>query len=276
MALDMARPNLLKTVMVLLVVATGAGFVALAINEPAVPRTMLAVPDPTSTMVTTSTFASGDLVGGDTAPRALDPASASSPVPAGDGGQLDVDLAGGCLTGADHAATGEVMTVAGSSAPTEGAEVVRYSVEVEIGLAIDADCFAAVVESVLADERSWGGSGRLSLQRVDQGPVDFRVALLSPARTDAECAPLETNGIFSCWSGTRAAINVWRWEHGTADYADALAMYREYVINHEVGHALTHGHVECPAPGEPAPVMQQQTKGLDGCSPNGYPLDSEL
>jgi Protein of unknown function (DUF3152) len=48
-----------------------------------------------------------------------------------------------------------------------------------------------------------------------------------------------------------------------------LPTYRQYVVNHEVGHRL--GHMLCPGTRQPAPVMQQQTLGMHGCTVNPWP-----
>lgn len=263
------RPRTLSsTVVVLIVIALAAGLVAAARGDIALDRAALGAGQPPP--ATTATSSPEAAATGDRSPVS------TLATPAGDGPEMRAgDLTDGCLTGAAHAATGAIQVVPGESAPSSGGRPIRYIVETEAGLAVDGACFAQVVHDILSDERSWGGGDRLSLQRVDEEPVDFRVALMSPALTDSECAPLDTTGIYSCWTGTRAAINVWRWEHGTSEFADALPVYREYLINHEVGHALDRGHAQCPGAGEPAPIMQQQTKGLNGCLPNGYPLEAE-
>jgi len=166
---------------------------------------------------------------------------------------------------------GRLVVVPGTSAVAGTGPLSLYAVEVEGGLGVDAKAFAADVDRVLADPRSWTAGGRRALHRVEGEQVQLRVALASPRTVDRLCAPLDTAGYFSCASGGRAVLNVERWLTGAPSYTGRLAQYRQYLVNHEVGHVLGHAHEQCPAPGRPAPVMQQQTKGLDGCVHNAWP-----
>lgn len=167
---------------------------------------------------------------------------------------------------------GTLTVVPGGSARTGTGRLQTYVVEVEGGLGIDPAAFAAAVDAVLADPRSWTSGGRRSLQRVDDaGAADLQVALTSPATTDRLCAPLQTVGRFSCADGDRAVLNAARWLEGATAYGSDLAGYRQYLVNHEVGHTLGFRHAPCPGAGRVAPVMLQQTKGLDGCAKGPWP-----
>lgn len=166
--------------------------------------------------------------------------------------------------------TGEFLVVPGTGPVVGSGDLVRYRVEIETGLTLDASAFAAVVDATLADPRSWSAAGDVSVQRVD-ADADVVLVVATPATTDRLCRPLQTNGIFSCHNGGRVVLNVNRWEHGSSDSPLPISEYRAYMVNHEFGHALGHGHVGCPAAGAVAPVMMQQTKGLEGCVPNAWP-----
>ncbi|GAB3489698.1 DUF3152 domain-containing protein [Nocardiopsis coralliicola] len=197
------------------------------------------------------------------------PASPSeSPSPSPSGAEDPAILAS--VADPVDSADGELAAVSGSSDRAGDGPVQKYRVEVEKGLPDDPEDFAAAVDAILPDERGWGDG--LSFERTGDADaaVDFTVKLASPDTTDALCAPLSTNGFTSCTSGGSVIINQNRWTEGVEDFGGDLETYRIYVINHEVGHALGHGHVNCPGDGEPAPVMQQQTLSLDGCKPNGW------
>lgn len=99
--------------------------------------------------------------------------------------------------------------------------------------------------------------------------------LASPDITDAPCTPLPTRGEVSRRNGALVVINARRWAFGVPHYKGRLVDYRRYVINHEVGHALGGSHEARPSPGSPAPVMLQQTYGLDGCARNPWPGTEE-
>ncbi|MGY1740722.1 MULTISPECIES: DUF3152 domain-containing protein [unclassified Blastococcus] len=171
---------------------------------------------------------------------------------------------------------GTVTVVPGASPVYGTGPLRRYVVEVEDGIGVDGAAFATAVEATLADPRGWGNGGRMSFQRVGvdeaaAGQFDFKVTLISPGNMETYCPGVGTGGYTSCRYGDRAVINLARWETAVPDYQGDVATYRLYVVNHEVGHALGNGHQQCPGPGQVAPVMQQQTLGLEGCLKNPWP-----
>lgn len=169
-----------------------------------------------------------------------------------------------------ESAAGEFSVMEGESEAMGDGPLTTFAVEVEDGLPGEAEDFAAAVEEILGDPRSWGNGGERTMRRVDGDDADIRVLLAAPDTVDRLCAPLNTDGYVSCANGNRAIINQNRWVSGVPHFEDDLETYRIYLINHEVGHTLGHGHVNCPGEGESAPVMQQQTLSLQGCEPNGW------
>ena len=171
---------------------------------------------------------------------------------------------------------GTVTVVPGTSQVSGTGPLQRFVVEVEDGIEVDGAAFAAAVEETLGDPRSWGNGGRMSFQRVGQeeaaaGDYAFKVTLISPGNMERYCPGVGTGGYTSCRYGDRAVINLARWATAVPDYEGDIPTYRHYVVNHEVGHALGNGHQACPGPGQLAPVMQQQTLGLEGCAKNAWP-----
>ncbi len=155
----------------------------------------------------------------------------------------------------------------------------RFRLGVETNLAmIDIAKVAAEIDVVLGDARSWVASGQVRFQRVPAGaPYDFTINLATSRTTQSMCTSGGvggTMGYTSCRIGGHVVLNLDRWVGSVPYYSRAgipLDTYRAYMINHEVGHELGHGHERCPARGRPAPVMEQQTLGLHGCTPNPWP-----
>lgn len=164
---------------------------------------------------------------------------------------------------------GALAAVAGVGPAAGKGPLRRYRVQVEGGIGENGATFAAAVQRTLSDKRSWGAQN--SFERVDSGPVAFTVVLASPTLAERLCKPPEIQYTLSCFSGGRSVINLARWRYGVDAYAGKLADYRRYVVNHEVGHALGHGHEQCGGAGQLAPVMMQQTKGIGTCRANPWP-----
>ncbi|QXV59734.1 DUF3152 domain-containing protein [Amycolatopsis sp. TNS106] len=149
--------------------------------------------------------------------------------------------------------------------------LLRYRIAVEADIAgVSVDGLTKTVELTLGDPRGWTAGGRWRLQRVGpDGPADFTIHLATPGTRDVLCGG--PDGYTSCRNGNSVVLNVARWANGVPGYGAPLTVYRQYMITHEVGHRLGRGHEKCPVPGALAPVMQQQTLGLHGCTANPWP-----
>lgn len=242
--------------------------------------------------------------GGAAEPRNLRPADAggapasAAPPAAGDialksdqpgADAQDTALPAGALpSGADYTerGTGTFRVLPGTGPVVGRGALKRYSIEVENGITgIDLAQFADLVQTTLADRRSWAGHGDVRLQRVDSGPIDFHVTLTSSLTVRDLCGyevQIETSCFLSAGSVpgvdvNRVVINNSRWVRGDAAYVGDLTAYRIYLINHEDGHALGHGHSMRCLPDGLAPVMMQQTIGLRAratgqmCQANPWP-----
>jgi hypothetical protein len=148
----------------------------------------------------------------------------------------------------------------------------RYQVQVETGSGVAPDRAAAEIQRIVAHPQGWARNGRGRFQLVS-GKADFVIRIATPQTADRLCAEahLDTGGELNCETGKGVVVNLKRWLTGSPQFSGTPAEYRHLIINHELGHALGLGHLGCPAPGRPAPVMMQQIKGLDGCRSNAHP-----
>ena len=148
----------------------------------------------------------------------------------------------------------------------------NFALKIEPSIPIGPDCMGKLITSILNDPRGWKNITEKEFLLVSEEDADFTFIFSSPDKTDELCAPLETNGIYSCRNEEEIIINYFRWENGAIDFGNDMKTYRLYLINHETGHILGWGHTGCPKDGALAPVMMQQSKTTDGCTPYGWPL----
>ena len=150
-------------------------------------------------------------------------------------------------------------------------KVFTYTVEVEDGVDTTTfggdDGFARMVSETLANPKSWTHNPQFAFTRVDAGsgiPPDFRVSLTSPMTIRDGCGydiQLEASCYNPAFQGQpRVFINEARWVRGAVPFQGDIGSYRQYVINHEVGHAIGYQrHEQCANEGDLAPIMMQQT-----------------
>ncbi|PWJ25861.1 uncharacterized protein DUF3152 [Branchiibius hedensis] len=168
------------------------------------------------------------------------------------------------------------VTVPQTTTATSGREI-TYILQIENGLGADNATIAKTVGADLLNARGWQGVDhvrfvQLTAAELAKGrkPI-LAITLASPDTVNKLCAPLDTHGEWSCGNNGRATLNYERWMLGVPYFGKDLAAYHAYMVNHEVGHILGHPHQHCAKAGDYAPVMQQQSMGLQGCKAWPWP-----
>lgn len=152
---------------------------------------------------------------------------------------------------------------------------VTYDVTTKGAVYASLSEFKLQANQTLNDARGWA---RMNVKFVEVASGGMFTLVLAQANQ----LPTFSSGCsadYSCRAGRYVVINQDRWMGATPSWNTAggsLRDYRHMVINHETGHWLGHDHQSCGGKGQSAPVMQQQSIDLQGCSFNAWPLASEL
>nr|WP_080796120.1 DUF3152 domain-containing protein [Corynebacterium pacaense] len=150
--------------------------------------------------------------------------------------------------------------------------VFTYVVEVENGINTAGyggdDGFVSAVDATLANPKGWTADPGFAFEHLpadDQREPDLRIQLTTVGTTHDLCGndiAMETSCFYA--DGNRVLINESRWIRGAVPFDGDLGSYRQYLINHEVGHGIGYGaHDSCGGDGELAPIMMQQTLSLN-------------
>lgn len=138
--------------------------------------------------------------------------------------------------------------------------------------------FSQKIASTLADARGWGLNGQIKFVHVQNG-CNFTLVLAAASTLPSYSSVCTV--YYSCRVGSNVIINADRWNGASDSWNQAggsLDNYQSMVINHEVGHWLGFYDNQwvCQGPGQPAPLMQQQSINLRGCAFNPWPTPVEL
>jgi hypothetical protein len=138
------------------------------------------------------------------------------------------------------------------------------------------EVFTRIATPLVEHPMGWRG-----LKVVDASASADSVVTLAPNIVIEELFPEEfaKKKLSVCNMKTKEVwLNEDRWRRALPDGSHLpLGAYRAYMVQHELGHALGHPHAEtCATPGDPAPVMIQQTLGIGKCASNPFPTSHEL
>ena len=192
---------------------------------------------------------------------------------------------------------GNLTVVPGESDPVGTGPTRWVRIEIEDGVPIEPDILTPYVMSILGDAQGWTAHGRVSFGRTD-GVADIRIVFASPKTAKDLCsrphdaavvdiAPPDVPGGVpvpdaspsaspakapSCADQGILVVSAYQWAAGAKAFGDEAGQWRDYMINHPIGHLLGEPDALCGGTGQFAPVMQNQELDFTPCEPNGWPF----
>jgi hypothetical protein len=157
----------------------------------------------------------------------------------------------------------------------QGTKVYRYCTAVKGVNASALPEYRQKLAAVYGDPQGWSQAG-ITFVYAESG-CNYTAWLSAPEYMTGFGSICDN--YYSCRVGTNVVVNYDRWMGATDPWNQAggtLEDYRVMVINHESGHWLGFDHRMCPGAGQPAPVMQQQSISLQGCTFNPWPTTAEI
>ncbi|WP_084141685.1 DUF3152 domain-containing protein [Corynebacterium sputi] len=221
--------------------------------------------------------------------------SSGTPIPSGSFDPELVDLPPGPEFAVEGSGNFDTVGVPGEQVGVGDDIFVRYTVEIEDVVDTSTfgggDAFSSMIDATLGDPRGWTASDAFAFKHVaeDDDP-DTVIRLVSTDTARELCGAEQFQMEVSCRLSSSSAsepdqvvLNIARWVRGAVPFQGDLGMYRQYLVNHEMGHRLGFAeHEACPENGVLAPLMMQQTLGLSNAeiyemNPNEvYPDDDAV
>lgn len=136
--------------------------------------------------------------------------------------------------------------------------------------------FKAKAVETYGSDKGWSVGGLVAFKEVSSG-CDYTLWLTAASQMPTFGEICDSQ--WSCRIGPNVVINFDRWQNASPAWNAAglsLEVYRNMAINHETGHWLGFDHSGCPGAGQPAPVMEQQSIDLQGCTFNAWPTAKEI
>jgi hypothetical protein len=133
---------------------------------------------------------------------------------------------------------------------------ITYQAIVDPDVKYDARKFAEEVSVYLQDPHGWKSQG----YTFEESKRPAVLIHLSSPKTIQQSGCEDPTLSCAEMNGRHMHLNAMRWTGSMQNRSKLdLYNYRQYMVSHEMGHILGKDHVACPGPGEPAPIMMQQT-----------------